>query len=66
MLMSPATIVIPAVLIFGKLLDAQFIPRQSRAWLSFLLWAIPQGGCLIWVAIEYRVLGPKAALDYEL
>ncbi|KAK3676542.1 hypothetical protein LTR78_003818 [Recurvomyces mirabilis] len=60
------TIVIPSVLLFGKLLDAQWIPRQRRAWLSFLLWAVPQGGCLIWVAVEYKILGSKTALDYEL
>lgn len=63
----PATITVPMVLIYGKVLDMKHLSQQKRGWMAFLIWLIPQAGCFIWIGIEYSKFGTsKAALDYEL
>jgi hypothetical protein len=66
MLTGVASITIPAVILFGKLLDNQRWSQRRRAWVAFLVCIIPQAACFIWTAIEHHQLGSTTALDYEL
>jgi hypothetical protein len=62
-----ACVVIPSVLLFGRLLDWTRWSQKSRAWMSFAAWTIPQIACFIWIGVEYHEFGSeKAALDYKL
>lgn len=66
-LMFPATCTIPAVILYGKLLDTHFIKSQrKRAWIAMAAWCLPQAICFIFVALQYHRLGNKSALDYEM
>lgn len=65
MLTVAASIVIPSVLAFGKLLDSQWLPQRRRALGALTLWAIPQGACFIWIGIMYSRTQLNAGLDYE-
>lgn len=60
-----ASITIPSVIAFGKLLDSQRWSQVSRGWLAFAMWVIPQAGAFIWIGIEYSKFGDdQVALDY--
>ncbi|KAK1962207.1 major facilitator superfamily transporter [Colletotrichum sublineola] len=63
------SLTIVMVLAYGKLLDRARWSQAKRAWISFILWAIPQAAAFIWIGIEYSKFGSgksKNALDYEL
>ncbi|GKT63884.1 membrane protein [Colletotrichum tofieldiae] len=56
------------VIAYGKLLDMSRWSQAKRAWISFILWVVPQAVCFIWIGIEYSKFGggkSKEALDYE-
>jgi hypothetical protein len=60
-----ASITIPSVIAFGKLLDFQRWSKLRRGWLAFAIWVIPQAGAFIWIGIEYSKFGQsQATLDY--
>lgn len=65
-LVTPSVTIV-AVLIYGRVLDYTRLSQRTRAWIAFLLWAIPQCAAFIWIGIEYSKFGKsKAALDYIL
>ena len=66
MLTTIASIVIPLVIAFGKLLDCKWWSQRRRAWIAFLMFIIPQIAGFIWIGIEYNRLGLSSSLDYEL
>jgi len=66
MLMAVACVVIPCVLVFGRLLDTKLISQKRKAWVAFLIWVVPQTTCFIWIALEYHYREKDAALDYTL
>lgn len=58
-------VTIVLVLLYGRLLDNKRWSTVQRAWLSFLLWAVPQAGCLVWIGVEYATFqDATVALDY--
>ena len=62
-----ASITIPMVVAYGRLLDWKRWSQRQRAWMAFIIWLIPQVACFIWIGIEYGKFGTsKAALDYQL
>lgn len=67
-----STLIVPIITIimvigYGRLLDMKRWSQSQRAWISFLMWVVPQIGCFIWIGIEYSKLGTgEAALDYVL
>lgn len=62
-----ASIVIPLVIAYGRLLDLKHWPRRRRAWTAFAMWLIPQIASFIWIGIEYRNFNnDKTVLDYGL
>jgi uncharacterized membrane protein len=61
-----ASVTIPMVIAYGKLLDMSRWSQPKRAWISFALWAILQAACFIWIGIEYSKFGTAtASLDYK-
>jgi hypothetical protein len=65
-LKAAASVTIPSVILFGKLLDNQRWSQRRRAWIAFLVWLIPNIACYIWATIESHQIGTKTALDYQL
>ncbi|GKT90073.1 membrane protein [Colletotrichum tofieldiae] len=45
------------VIAYGKLLDMSRWSQAKRAWISFILWVVPQAVCFIWIGIEYSKFG---------
>ncbi|EFQ30384.1 major facilitator superfamily transporter [Colletotrichum graminicola] len=67
-LLTPTLSIIIA-LAFGKLLDRTRWSQTKRAWIAFVLWAVPQAASFIWMGVEYSKFGrgkSKEGLDYEL
>ncbi|KAK1993281.1 major facilitator superfamily transporter [Colletotrichum falcatum] len=63
------SLTIVMILAYGKLMDMTRWSQSKRAWVSFVLWTIPQAASFVWMGIEYGKFGggkPKVALDYEL
>ncbi|KZL63676.1 membrane protein (major facilitator superfamily transporter) [Colletotrichum tofieldiae] len=66
-LITPSLTIV-MVIAYGKLLDMSRWSQAKRAWISFILWVVPQAVCFIWIGIEYSKFGggkSKEALDYE-
>lgn len=62
-----ATLTIPSVIAYGKLLDRKAWSQPLRAKIGFLLWLVPQFASLIWIGVEYSKFGiAKTGLDYQL
>lgn len=60
-----ASITIPSVIAFGRLLDFQRWSQIRRGWIAFAIWVIPQVAAFIWIGIEYSKFGEsEAELDY--
>lgn len=59
-------ITIIMVMAYGQMLDMKRWSQAARAWLAFMLWLVPQIGCLIWIGIEYSKFGTEEGqgLDY--
>jgi hypothetical protein len=60
-----ATITIPSVIIFGKLLDTKWCSKRRRAWTGIMVWIPLQAACFIWIGIIYNQRDSHPALDYE-
>jgi hypothetical protein len=60
-----ASITIPSVIIFGKLLDTKWCSQRRRAWTGIMVWIPLQAACFIWIGIIYKKGDSHPALDYE-
>jgi len=61
-----ASVTIPMVIAYGKLLDFSRWSQTKRAWIALVLWVIPQATCFIWIGIKYSKFGAATfGLDYE-
>ncbi|EFX05847.1 membrane protein [Grosmannia clavigera kw1407] len=65
-LITPSLTIV-MVLAYGRLLDARSLSQKRRAWIAFVLWAVPQAACFVWIGVEYGKFGRgKYHLDYQL
>ena len=60
-----ASITIPSVIIFGKLLDTKWCSQRRRAWTGIMVWIPLQAACFIWIGTIYKTGDSHPALDYE-
>jgi hypothetical protein len=63
--LNVASITIPSVIIFGKLLDNNRCSQRRRAWTGIMVWIPLQAACFIWIGIIYNRGDAHPALDYQ-
>jgi hypothetical protein len=54
---------------FGALLDYTKWSQKKRAWISLVVWVIPQAAALIWTGVNYHrftQVDGTIAYDYKL